>query len=172
MPHNTLLATKKVTSAICHAPVRSEPTHLRVANIVFPVVTGCCIILRFVYQGLFNAAGLGWDDCVVGVTVFISVPSVIIIQRGLLANEIGVDLWAVPFDQLEKFLRSLYTVTLLYFILAAMVKIALILFFLRIFMRRRTVRLLWGTVAFIGVWALAFVIPASLPCLPVSEVHS
>jgi hypothetical protein len=167
-----LLATKNVTSAFCHAPVRSETTHLRVANILMCVVTVSCAILRLVYQRYFTVAGLGWDDYTVAATVLISIPSVIIIDRGMLTNGIGVDLWTVPFDHLENFVRWLYSITLLYFIQCAMVKISLILFFLRIFPRRRTVQLLWGTIAFIVIWTISFFIPGSFPCLPVSRTLS
>ena len=80
------------------------------------VVTVSCAILRLVYQRCFTVAGLGWDDFTVAATVLISIPSVIIIDRGMLTNGIGVDLWTVPFDHLENFVRWLYTITLLYFI--------------------------------------------------------
>jgi hypothetical protein len=43
---------------------------------------------------------------------------------------------------------------------------------LRIFPRRRTVQLLWGTIAFIVIWTISFFIPGSFPCLPVSKPHS
>ncbi|RYN39225.1 hypothetical protein AA0112_g3980 [Alternaria arborescens] len=87
----------------------------------------------------------------------------------MLTNGIGVDLWTVPFDHLENFVRWLYTITLLYLIQCAMVKISLILFFLRIFPRRRTVQLLWGTIAFIVIWTISFFIPGSFPCLPLAD---
>ncbi|KAF7670786.1 cfem domain-containing protein [Alternaria burnsii] len=87
----------------------------------------------------------------------------------MLTNGIGVDLWTAPFDHLEHFVRWLYTITLLYFIQCAMVKVLLILFFLRIFPRRRTVQLLWGTIAFIVIWTISFFIPGSFPCLPLAD---
>ncbi|KAL1798513.1 hypothetical protein ACET3X_002550 [Alternaria dauci] len=163
------LTTKNVTSTFCHAPVRSETTHLRVSNIVMCVVTISCAISRLVYHRYLTITGLGWDDYIVAVTVLISVPSVVIIDRGMLTNGIGVDLWTVPFDHLENFVRWLYTLTLLYFIQSSLVKVSLILFFLRIFPRRRTVQLLWGTIAFIIVWTISFFIPGSCPCLPLTD---
>jgi hypothetical protein len=172
MAHNTPSATKNVTSAICHIPVRSETTHLRIANIVLAAVTTFCIILRLGYQALFNVNGLGWDDYVVGFTAIVAIPSVVIVDKRMIPNGIGVDIWNVPFDQIDNFIRWLYSITLLYLIQAAMVKVTLLLFFLRIFLRRRTVQLLWGTVVFVGVWTIVFLVPASIPCLPVSKLHS
>lgn len=152
-------------------PVRSEITHLRVANIVLAVVTGSCIILRFGYHMFFHVNGLNWDDFLVIATVVLAVPSVVIVDRCMLPNGIGIDIWNVPFDHIDNFIRWLYVVTLLYLLQAALVKITLLSFFLRIFLRRRTVQLLWGTIIFIGLWTFSIFIPAAMPCLPVRQAH-
>ncbi|KAI4682378.1 uncharacterized protein J4E88_005268 [Alternaria novae-zelandiae] len=120
----------------------------------------------------FHVNGLNWDDFLVLATVVLAVPSVVIVDRCMLPNGIGIDIWNVPFDHIDNFIRWLYVVTLLYLLQAALVKITLLSFFLRIFLRRRTVQLLWGTIIFIGLWTFSIFIPAAMPCLPVRQDHS
>ncbi|KAI4671617.1 uncharacterized protein J4E78_000113 [Alternaria triticimaculans] len=108
------------------------------------------------YHMFFHVNGLNWDDFLVLATVVLAVPSVVIVDRCMLPNGIGIDIWNVPFDHIDNFIRWLYVVTLLYLLQAALVKITLLSFFLRIFLRRRTVQLFVTVVSILRLKSLFF----------------
>jgi hypothetical protein len=95
------------------------------------------------------------------------VPSVIMIDKGALPNGLGRDVWTVPFDQITNFVHWLYALEILYFFQIALLKLTLLLFFLRIFPQRTVKRLLWGTIAFVVLWAVVYVFVAIFQCQPI-----
>ena len=101
--------------------------------------------------------------------LFSGVPSVVMIDKGALPNGLGRDVWTVPFDNINNFVRWLYALEVLYFFQIALLKLTLLFFFLRIFPQRTVKRVLWATIAFVIVWALVFVFVAVFQCRPISH---
>ncbi|GAO15279.1 hypothetical protein UVI_02041030 [Ustilaginoidea virens] len=71
-------------------------------------------------------------------------------------------------DQISKFGKYFFIMEILYFVQIALVKLALLFFFLRIFPARNVRRLLWGTVVFTIAYALVFALVGIFTCSPVS----
>ena len=163
-----LLVTKNLTATLCHAPVRYRGESIRISNIVLSVVTAFCALTRVIYKAVFSIGELGWDDYSVIAALVAGVPSVIIIDRGIVPNGLGRDVWTIPFDHITNFVRYLYTLEILYFLQVALLKLTLLFFFLRIFPKPLIRRLLWATVAFNCLWGAAFVIVAIFQCQPIS----
>jgi len=162
------IATKNLTTTLCHAPIRSKGNDIRVSNIVLGVVTAVCALLRIFYKAIFSVGELGWDDYSVLAALIAGVPSVVIIDRGIVPNGLGKDVWTVPFDNITNFVRYLYALEVLYFLQIALLKLTLLFFFLRIFPKPLIRRLLWATVAFNVLWGFAFVVTAIFQCQPIS----
>jgi hypothetical protein len=95
------------------------------------------------------------------------VPSVVIIDQGAVPNGLGKDVWTVPFNNITNFVRWLYALEILYFFQIALLKLTLLFFFLRIFPQRTVKRLLWGTIVFVVMWALAFIFLGVFQCQPI-----
>ncbi|KAF1842706.1 uncharacterized protein K460DRAFT_314232 [Cucurbitaria berberidis CBS 394.84] len=162
------LTAKNRTSTACHAPIRYKGETARISNLILSVVTAVCALSRVLYKAVFSIGELGWDDYTVLATLITGVPSVIIIDRGLVPNGLGRDVWTVPFDSITNFVRWLYALEVLYFLQIALLKLTLLFFFLRIFPKRLTRRLLWGTVILNVLCGAAFVLAAIFQCQPIS----
>jgi hypothetical protein len=165
---NKSTATKNLTATLCHAPVRSRGNEVRVSNIVIAVVAAACALARLSYKASFSVSDLGLDDYAVLAAVVAGVPSVILIDRGLVPNGLGMDAWTVPFDHITKFVRVLYVLEVFYFLQIALIKLTLLFFFLRIFPKPLIRRLLWATIAIDMACSTAFVITAIFQCQPIS----
>ncbi|KAL6159828.1 hypothetical protein ACJBU6_02247 [Exserohilum turcicum] len=163
------LSTKNATATVCHAPIRYSGENARVSNIILAVVTAVCALTRLVYKAIVSAGELGYDDYSVLAAVICGVPSVIIIDRFSVPNGLGRDVWTVSFDQITEFVKYLYVLEILYFLQVALLKLTLLFFFLRIFPKTITKRLLWATVAVNCLSGVAFVFVAIFQCNPISS---
>lgn len=112
---------------------------------------------------------LGWDDYTIIMTLFAGVPSVVLIDRGLLPNGLGQDVWTVAFDRITAFVRWLYVLEILYFFQMTLLKLTLLFFFLRIFPKTIIRNLLKGTIVFTILYGLTFVVVAIFQCRPISH---
>jgi hypothetical protein len=121
-----------------------------------------------IYKASFSISNLGADDWAVLGAVVAGVPSVIMIDRGLVPNGLGVDAWLLPFDHITNFVRVLYVLEVLYFLQIGLIKLTLLLFFLRIFPKPLVRRLIWATIAIDMACSAAFMITAVFQCQPIS----
>ncbi|KAH7068441.1 hypothetical protein BKA63DRAFT_521757 [Paraphoma chrysanthemicola] len=163
------LSIKNVTATACHAPIRSRQHEIRVSNIVLTLTAYICVVIRLVYKAVYSVDEFSWDDYTITATVITGLPAVVIIDRGLLPNGLGVDIWTVPFDHITKFVLYMYIIVILYYLLITLIKLTLLFFFLRIFPTPVMRRLLWATIIFNVLWGFAFVLASALECQPVSS---
>jgi hypothetical protein len=161
--------TKNATTTLCHAPIRSENNKIRITNIVVAVVSGACMLVRLIFKAsAYGISELGGDDYSVLAAVIVGVPTVVIIDRGIVPNGLGQDVWTVPFDHIIAFARWLYVLEIIYFLLIAMVKLTLLFFFLRIFPKPIVRRILWATIVFTVLYGISFSITAIFQCTPIN----
>ncbi|KAF2636236.1 hypothetical protein P280DRAFT_409992 [Massarina eburnea CBS 473.64] len=162
-----MLTTKNITSTTCHAPIRSQVKTLRVTNITMGVVSAASVIARLLYKAVFSVAELGWDDYLIVATLLVGIPQTIITDLGTTPNGIGRDVWTVSFHQITEFGRFFYVMEVLYFSVLTLLKLTLLVFFLRIFPAQRVRRILWGTIIFTACWGIATTLAAILQCKPI-----
>lgn len=164
-----LSATKNATSTLCHAPVRDESNKIRITNIVVAVVSAVCALLRIIYKGFALGFGeLGLDDYAVLGATLMGVPTVVIIDRGIVPNGLAMDVWTIPFDHITNFVRWLYILEILYFLLIAVVKLTLLFFFLKIFQKPMIRQILWATIAFDILYGVSFAVVGVFQCKPIT----
>ncbi|KAE8830382.1 hypothetical protein HRS9139_07006 [Pyrenophora teres f. teres] len=162
------LTTKNATSITCHAPIRDKGQSIRISNVVLASATAFCALTRIIYKAVFSIGELGWDDYSVIAALVAGVPSVVIIDRTIVPNGLGRDVWTVSFDQITNFVKYLYALEILYFLQLALLKLTLLFFFLRIFPKTIIKRLLWATIGFNVLNGIAFIIVAVFQCQPIS----
>jgi hypothetical protein len=164
-----LVATKNATTSLCHAPIRDESNKIRITNIVVAVVSAAFALLRLTYKVFtFGFEELGLDDYAVLAATIMGVPTVVIIDRGIVPNGLAQDVWTVPFDTITNFVRWLFVLESLYFLLIAMVKLTLLFFFLRIFPKPIIRKLLWATIIFDVLYGVVFAVISIFQCQPIS----
>lgn len=125
------------------------------------------VVLRLGFK-LLTTHELTLDDYVVFFLILVGVPSVVITHYGTTPNGVGRDVWALTPAMITDFLYYFYMMAILYFTQVALVKLCLLLFYLRIFPGPLVRRLLWGTVVFNVLFGVIFVFLAIFQCSPIS----
>ena len=158
-----------MTDTTCERPVRDRSGTLIFISNTLGIITGLFVFQRFAFK-IISRLDLHLDDWFTLLTTVIGVPATVINRYGLPPNGIGRDLWTLTDEQITDFGRYFYVMEVIYFAQVALLKMALLFFYLRIFSTTtRTVRaLLWATTAFTAAYGVAFVLVAIFQCWPVS----
>ncbi|QUC20665.1 uncharacterized protein UV8b_04906 [Ustilaginoidea virens] len=161
------ILAKKTVAEGCNEPVRDKNKTYMTISDTFGIISGLVVIQRFAFK-LWAKQDFGLDDWFALATIVTGAPSTVINTYGVGANGIGRDVWTLELDQISKFGKYFFIMEILYFVQIALVKLALLFFFLRIFPARNVRRLLWGTVVFTIAYALVFALVGIFTCSPVS----
>ncbi|KAK2031714.1 CFEM domain-containing protein [Colletotrichum zoysiae] len=161
------LATKNASLTNCGAPVHNRARGYVALSNTLAVMAAVCVSGRFAYKVFFAGLDVGWDDWFVLATLVAAMPSSVITVHGTTANGLGRDIWTLDPRQITNVLFYFYIMAWLYFLQAALVKLAIIFFYMRIFPARGVQRVLWGTAVFIIAWGAAFVLTAVFQCRPI-----
>lgn len=149
--------------------MRDRSGSLIVISNTLGIVTGLFVLQRFGFK-LVSRLDLHLDDWFTLLTTVVGVPATVINRYGLAPNGIGRDIWTLTDEQVTNFGRFFYVMEIIYFAQVALLKLALLFFYIRIFSSTAvTVRvLLWATTACTAAYGLAFVLAATFQCSPIS----
>ncbi|KAK3298689.1 uncharacterized protein B0H64DRAFT_371144 [Chaetomium fimeti] len=161
------LEAKNATSTACGVPVRDRALAYDMTSIVLASIS-CSIVLLRVGFKVFVTRSMSSDDYVVALLVAFAIPSIVIIHVGLSPNGVGRDIWTLTPDHITSFLFYFYIMAMLYFAQVMLVKLSMLLFYLRIFPSPTVRRLLWGTVIFNILFGVIFFFVAIFQCAPIS----
>jgi hypothetical protein len=151
----------------CKEPVRNRNTSYIILSDTLGIISGVFILQRFAFK-LWTKRAIGWDDWTALATIVCGAPSTVLNAYGMGPNGIGRDSWTLSFEQLYNFGRFFYVEQFLYYWQIAMVKLAMLAFFLPIFPGRTVRRVLWGTIAFTVLYGLVFLGVTIFTCSPIS----
>jgi hypothetical protein len=82
----------------------------------------------------------------------------------------GIEIWGVPVDNIRGQLQGYYTLELLYVTARWLVRLSVLMFYLRIFQATNIRRIVWVTLVVTIVTTLPFLLVAAFQCTPVSFV--
>ncbi|CAI6331747.1 unnamed protein product [Periconia digitata] len=162
------LATRNISLANCGVPLRNHGQDYAVLSNVMISVAGAFVIMRFAFKGIVSRSDFGYDDWCVLATAICGIPSALVTVYGTVAHGLGQDIWALSPHEITEMLRSFYTMAILYFLEVALLKLTLIMFYIRVFPIKSAQWVLWGTTIFTVGWGIAFVITAIFQCQPIS----
>lgn len=131
------------------------------------IISALFVIQRIAYK-LWARLDFGWDDWFCLMTIVSGVPSTIFNATWMPQNGMGRDVWTLSPDQITKFGKVFYIIEVLYFQQVTTLKLSLLFFYVRIFPSRPVRRLLWGTIAFVSIWGLTYVLLGIFQCTPIS----
>ncbi|KAH8837981.1 hypothetical protein MCOR27_006845 [Pyricularia oryzae] len=162
------LAALRFSKLSCGEQPRDDRHVYYFVTIFFAVMSSALVVARLVYKVVtFGWLELGLDDLFISLTIITGViPSAIITTHGALPNGLGVDIWAVPVDNIYTFLKFHFVVSIIYFLQVGLLKMSLLFFYMRIFPAKEIQRVLWGTVAFNAAITINFVLMNALQCAP------
>ncbi|PHH72883.1 hypothetical protein CDD82_5752 [Ophiocordyceps australis] len=161
------LVAKNTTSDSCGlAPRDRHKTYVAVSN-AFGIISGVFLLMRLGFK-LWARLDLGWDDGFALATALTGVPSTVFNATVLPRNGIGRDVWTQTPKQITSFARTFYVMEIIYFAEVAFVKLAMLFFYVRIFPAANVRRLLTGTIVFVSLYGVAYVVAAIFQCTPIS----
>ena len=158
---------KNATSTGCGEPVKDLVGQYTVLTFTVSAIMLVFVCVRVVYKGVLSSVGLGADDWVMVVVMAIGIPSTVLNSK-FTESGIGRDIWTLTLPQISQFGYILWINGMLYFASVALLKISILLFYLRIFPDQGFRITVWITIAFVALYGVAFVLVVALQCLPVS----
>ncbi|EAQ89514.1 hypothetical protein CHGG_06133 [Chaetomium globosum CBS 148.51] len=158
---------KNATSTTCGVPVRDRALTYDATSIVLASISCGIVALRIGFK-LLVTRSMSPDDYVVSLLVAFAIPSIVIIHIGTTPNGVGRDIWTLTPENITNFLFYFYIMAMLYFAQVMLVKLCMLLFYLRIFPSPTVRRLLWGTVIF-NVVSCHLLLHRHLQCRPISH---
>ncbi|KAH7024497.1 uncharacterized protein B0I36DRAFT_352728 [Microdochium trichocladiopsis] len=161
------LIVQNVTNNACGVPVRNVVAQYSIISQTLTVLVYVFVGVRIVYKRFLTSLGLGADDWVMIVVAIFCVPSTVLNAK-LAEYGIGRDVWALTPSDITNFGIALWLITLFYYVLISLLKISILLFYLRIFPSQGFRRVTWATIAVVSLYALAFLLAHILQCQPVS----
>ncbi|KAF3043816.1 hypothetical protein E8E12_010536 [Didymella heteroderae] len=163
------LTAQNVTATLCDQKPRDTSGELKATNIALMVVSAAFVLSRLA-QKLFNPteAHLGTDDYLIFVTLLVGQPSTILIDRGLIPNGLGRDVWTLSFEQVTAFGKYFYWIEICYFAQLSVLKLAFLFFYKRIFPGRTIQKIILVTILVNILYGIVFVAVAVFQCRPIS----
>jgi hypothetical protein len=118
------LTAQNVTANLCAQKPRDTSAELKRTNIALMVVSATFVLSRLA-QKLFTRAEvrMALDDYLILATLLVGQPSTILIDRGLIPNGLGRDVWTLNFDQVTEFGKYFYWVEICYFAQLSVLKL-------------------------------------------------
>ncbi|KAL6411889.1 hypothetical protein AUP68_04268 [Ilyonectria robusta] len=160
-------ATKNATMTFCSASIRHHSVNYAVVTGVLAVISGLFIIQRFALK-LYSRLDVGPDDWFTLICAFVSIPITVLAIHGLVPNGMGRDIWTLEFAKIYNFGKYFLIMEVIYFAEIALLKIAMLFFYLRIFPSKLIRRALWGTIILNSLFGILFVIITIFQCKPIS----
>lgn len=157
---------KNLTSTACGDPIRDRSHNYIAVSSAFGIISAIFVIQRFAYK-FWAKMDYGADDWFTLATIVNGVPVTVMNAYGIGPNGIGRDAWTLTGSQLTNFGRFFYIMEVIYFSEVALIKLALLFFYIRIFPTEGVRRILWATVAFVALYGLCFTFVAIFQCTPV-----
>ncbi|KAL2795836.1 hypothetical protein BJX66DRAFT_336543 [Aspergillus keveii] len=148
------LHTKNLTYTSCGYPTSDDTTIFPLTNLIGLIVAILAVALRVTYRAVDRRLGL--DDIMIIVSLLFAAA---ISGIGLKLRDYGLgkDMWTIPFEDIRQTLILFFIEEELYCICIALIKISMLLLYLRLFPNagiRATVfvalglTVIWGTVSF------------------------
>lgn len=110
---------------------------------------------------------LGWDDLAITIAILEIIP--LTVFSVLLANlGLGKDIWTVPFENITMILKIYYFDEDLYLTALPLVKISILLFYLRIFPQDWFRYSCFATMAACAGYGIAFLLVSVFQCIPIN----
>lgn len=155
-----------LTAVGCHQPPRDKSQAYIALSNTFGTLSGVFILQRLAYK-IWAKLGLSSDDYMAVATLIVGIPSSVISAYGVTKPGLGRDIWTLTPSEITRFGLFFWILEWGYFIEVCLLKLSLLLFYIRIFPTTTVRRLLWGTFIFSTLFGLAFTFVALFQCTPV-----
>ncbi|OSS45433.1 hypothetical protein B5807_10410 [Epicoccum nigrum] len=160
------VTAKRFLANLMGAPIRNQK---QLGTLTTLIVGGAAVLfflLRVIARLPIFGGNWGLDDWVMTVAMVFIIPETICAYL-LNVLGLGTDMWHVPFDNITKILEIFYYTELLYLASVGLTKIAVLLFYLRIFPDQGLRKAIWCTIILCVLYIISFVTATALQCIPI-----
>jgi hypothetical protein len=154
---------------LCQLPVRDRTSLVPILSTILCVLAFITLVIRLVSRRPELTGPFGWDDAIITLAYILAVPVVVFAHIGC-PKGLGKDIWMVPFPEIPNILRLFYLCQGFYVSSVNLVKIALLLFLLRVFPNYWFRRLCWLMVGIVALFGTAFTMFSIFQCSPINHV--
>ncbi|KAI8944741.1 hypothetical protein F4801DRAFT_585122 [Xylaria longipes] len=156
--------TQNQTAVQCHVHPYVDKRFVPVL-ITFFVLTFIVVLLRLAARVALQAKF--WYDDYFNIVAFVTVTIYTFNDIALSKHGFGVDIWAVPQENITYILSLFLVSTVLYFISRALIRVSILLFYLRIFRTPRAKAVITWTLAIVVLFSFTLLFPIIFQCSPV-----
>ncbi|KAL5339152.1 CFEM domain-containing protein [Aspergillus crustosus] len=160
------LTAKNFTVTTCGLPQSDDTAVFPITNIVGIVVAILAVGLRFTNRALDRR--VGWDDYTIVLALLFAV-AVSIIGIKLKDYGLGRDIWTVPFDDIRMTLKLFFIEEELYCICIAIVKLSMLLLYLRLFPTKPLRTAIFTFITLTALWGASAFFVLLFSCNPISH---
>ncbi|KAK8017203.1 hypothetical protein PG991_008279 [Apiospora marii] len=173
-----LLQAKRFTAALCHEP-RTDLVPMIMAVTWAPgALSMIALVLRVLARtalletSRFEANRWGWDDTVIIVAMVVNLASGVLVSLAVVGGGFGRDVWVLTPSQITYGIKCLIITEPIYFVSLGVVKVSILLFYLRIFPKQsghhRFRILCWTMIGAVSIYTLVHMFILIFQCWPVS----
>ncbi|KAM3423899.1 hypothetical protein BST61_g1294 [Cercospora zeina] len=167
------LTAKNVTETLCNRPVR-KVSDIPIGTYIGAALATTAYLMRMLSKVAFPCDrgaridnDLWWDDAVITVAWVIMIP--ISVLSGYVAKlGMGRDVWTIHPDNLTQLLKVYYFDEMMYVVALPIIKISMLLTYLRIFQAKQFRWLVFGALGFNGAYLITFLLITMLQCRPLN----
>ncbi|KAI2628239.1 hypothetical protein GGS21DRAFT_492888 [Xylaria nigripes] len=161
------LFTMNLTSTACGISPHVDHSYVPVF-IAFVTLSAVSVLLRVIAR-LHTRVPVWWDDFIISLS-FLGAVAFATICFTMKAHGLGTDIWAVSFGNITLILKSLYTLFVLYITSRDLVRLSILLLYLRIFGHIQLARrLIYFSFGMIIACSIAFDFAVIFGCTPISH---
>ncbi|KAI0550432.1 hypothetical protein F4679DRAFT_543272 [Xylaria curta] len=158
------LFTQNETAVQCHVHPYTNKI-LEPITITFFILTFIVVLLRVAARVMLKVKF--WYDDYFNVTAFVTVSIYTLIDIALLKQGFGVQIWAVPQENISHILHFFLIGLCLYLVSRTLIRVSILLFYLRVFRTPRAKVVITWTLAFVVLFSLTLLFPIVFQCSPV-----
>jgi hypothetical protein len=163
----TSKAAQKTAAEVCNTPVRSRGPLVAILGPVLAGIALIFVVLRIIARQPTKSDLFGWDDAIIVFSWFIGMP-LAIIDGFFYKYGLGKDVWEVSEDNITRLLRLFYMAEIFYLLCTVTTKLALLIFFLRVFPNAKFRMVTYGIIGACGAFCIGFLFPLIFQCRPIS----
>lgn len=138
--------------------------------LAFCVPANLLVLLRILFKA-YEANSFQADDYMISATLVSGVLGAVVNICGVAANGLGRDIWTIEFGQINNFAKFFYIMTILYTLTLNLLKLSMLVFFLRLFPSSvcpRAYKVTMVTTVFTALFTCALLMVVLFPCSPVN----
>ncbi|CBF87153.1 CFEM domain-containing protein [Aspergillus nidulans FGSC A4] len=158
-----IFSVKRYSDTICGAKPRAQTQALVVVSTMFLVIMIVCVLMRTVARVLNRNYGL--DDLAISLSVGIAVAIAAIVYPTSNLG-LGTDIWYLERPKIDHLLYLFVVTTYLYIPCLAVIKISMLLLYLRIFPNRNLRIATFIMLAIVSMWGVAYTLVIIWICSP------